>query len=181
MPGAQVTFPNQYTIALPAQTIAAIEQAKAKYTAPLWQFRPERRPETRGASMDLSKRCSHGSYIIGHASDGHAWHSLETFQSWVVGGAEAYFVDTATYPTIPAILGRMSFHWWMKTRLPNRLAGCASINIRQWIAILPCLCNSPCSIYLSHDPCPPSTREIGETGRQAVPTVSTCPCLPKRY
>jgi hypothetical protein len=38
----QVTFPNLHTIALPAETSAAIARAKAKYTEPLWLFRDER-------------------------------------------------------------------------------------------------------------------------------------------
>ncbi|MEZ4728697.1 MAG: hypothetical protein R3E79_16305 [Caldilineaceae bacterium] len=37
----RVTFPNQQTMNLPAQT-AAIQAAKANYATPLWQYRAER-------------------------------------------------------------------------------------------------------------------------------------------
>jgi hypothetical protein len=37
----RITLPNQHTIQLPAQIVAATENSSAKYTEPLWQYRAE--------------------------------------------------------------------------------------------------------------------------------------------
>ncbi len=50
MGGERVRFPDGQVIELLARTVAAIAEARAKYAAPLWQFRPE-------ALCEAGRRC----------------------------------------------------------------------------------------------------------------------------
>lgn len=110
MPNDQITFPNQHTIVLPAQTVAAIEQAKAKYATPLWQFRAERVLKL-GAHQWIypSDVAIARALFAAHPLDmsggliGTAW---KLFNRGWLAAAEAYFLDTVTYPNHPRHLGQ---------------------------------------------------------------------------
>jgi hypothetical protein len=101
----QVTFPNHHTIQLPADTIAAIEHAKARYPEPLWLLREERvlklgdhqwiYPGSVAAARSLF--ALHPTGIIATA-----W---KLFNRGWLAAAEAYFVDTHHYPNHPRHLG----------------------------------------------------------------------------
>ncbi|MCX6048196.1 MAG: hypothetical protein NT075_24105 [Chloroflexi bacterium] len=105
MSSHQVTFPNQQMIALPAKTITAIEQSKAKYTTPLWQFRSEKvlklgEHQWIYPSDIATARAIFAAYPMGLI--GTAW---KLFNRGWLAAAEAYFVDTETYPNHPRYLG----------------------------------------------------------------------------
>ena len=110
MPNYQVTFPNQHTITLPANTVAAIEQSKAKYATPLWQFRPERVLKL-GAHQWIypSDVATARALFVAHPLDmsggmiGTAW---KLFNRGWLAAAEAYFVDAVTYPNHPRHWGQ---------------------------------------------------------------------------
>ena len=105
MTSDRVTFPNQQTIVLPATTIAAIEQAKAKYTTPLWQYRPERVLKL-GAHQWIYPSDVAGAHalFVQHPTGiiATAWKLFN--RGWLTW-AEAYFVDSETYPNHPRHLG----------------------------------------------------------------------------
>jgi len=106
MTSYQVTFPNQHTIELPANTVAAIEQAKAKYTAPLWLFREER-----VLKLGRHQWIYPGSVAAAHElfllyPTGMIATAWKLFNRGWLAGAEAYFVDTQRYPNHPRRLGR---------------------------------------------------------------------------
>ncbi len=105
MTSYQVTFPNQHTIVLPASTVAAIEQSKAKYATPLWQFRPERVLKL-GAHQWIYPSNVATAYALFTTHPmgmiGTAW---KLFNRGWLASAEAYFLDTETYPNQPRHFG----------------------------------------------------------------------------
>ena len=106
MTSYHVTFPNHHTLALPPKTIAAIEQAKAKYAAPLWHYRAEQVLKLGGHQWiypgDVATAYSlFATYPMGIVAT--AW---KLFNRGWLAAAEAYFVDTVTYPNQPRHLGR---------------------------------------------------------------------------
>ncbi len=105
MTNDQVTFPNQYTIILPAKTMAAIKQSSAKYATPLWQFRPEKvlklgEHQWIYPSDVATAQVLFATYPMGLI--GTAW---KLFNRGWLAAAEAYFVDTETYPNHPRHFG----------------------------------------------------------------------------
>ena len=102
----QVTFPNHHTLQLPANTIAAIERSSAKYTEPLWPFRAER----------VLKLGAHQWIYPGDVATARAIFALhpmgiiatawKLFNRGWLAYAEAYFMDTQTYPNHPRHFGK---------------------------------------------------------------------------
>lgn len=106
MPIDRVTFPNQQTIVLPTTTIAAIERAKAKYAMPLWQYRPERVLKLGGHQWIYPNDVAAARTLFAQHPTGIIATAWKLFsRGWLVW-AEAYFVDTETYPNHPRHLGQ---------------------------------------------------------------------------
>lgn len=101
-----VTFPNGHTITLPPATVAAVAQSSAKYTAPLWLYRAER----------VLKLGAHQWIYPSDLATVHAVSALhpmgivcmawKLFTRGWLAAAEAYFLDSATYPHHPRHFGR---------------------------------------------------------------------------
>jgi hypothetical protein len=102
----QITFPNQQTVQIPAETAAAILASSAKYDTPLWHFRAERLLKLGGHQWifpsDLATAYSlwaaHPTGIIATA-----WKLFN--RGWLEAAAE-YFHDSQRYPNHPRRLGR---------------------------------------------------------------------------
>ncbi len=105
MPNDRVTFPNQQTIALPAMTIAAIEQAKAKYATPLWQYRPERVLKLGAHQWIYPGDVADARALIAQHPTGIIATAWKLFNRGWLTWSEAYFTDTETYPNHPRHLG----------------------------------------------------------------------------
>ncbi|MFN8489543.1 MAG: hypothetical protein U0350_18310 [Caldilineaceae bacterium] len=101
-----VTFPNQQTIVLPAHTVEAIEQSKAKYAAPLWQYRPERVLKLGGHQWIYPNDVATARQLFAAYPNGLIATAWKLFNRGWLSAAEAYFVDTATYPNHPRHFGR---------------------------------------------------------------------------
>lgn len=101
-----VTFPNQQTLELPAHTIAAIQQAKAKYATPLWQFRPERTLKLGAHQWIYPNSVATAQAIFAMHPTGIIAIAWKLFNRGWLAAAEAYFVDTLTYPNHPRHFGR---------------------------------------------------------------------------
>ncbi|MEZ4679288.1 MAG: hypothetical protein R2932_34220 [Caldilineaceae bacterium] len=101
-----VSFPNGQLITLPAATVAAIAQARARYHEPLWQFRAERVLKL-GAHQWIYPQELTTTYTI-HTlhSGGILCTAWKLFNRGWAGAAEAYFHDRATFPDHPRHLGR---------------------------------------------------------------------------
>ncbi len=102
---AQVTFPNQHIIVLPARTSVAIAQAKANYVTPLWQFRPERVLKLGGHQWIYpSDVATARALFVMHPMGilGTAW---KLFNRGWLAASDAYFVDSDTYPKHPRHFG----------------------------------------------------------------------------
>lgn len=105
MSGYCVTFPDQHTLELPVETIAAIAKAKAKYAEPLWLYREERvlklgghqwiYPNGVDAARELFAMHRHGIVVT-------AWKLFP--RGWLAAG-EAYWLDTRRYPNQPRHFG----------------------------------------------------------------------------
>lgn len=101
-----VIFPNQQTILLPSETVAAILASSAKYSAPLWEYRAEHVlklgghqwifPSTPTAAYSLW--AAHPTRIVATA-----W---KLFNRGWQGAGEEYFQDSLRYPHHPRHLGR---------------------------------------------------------------------------
>lgn len=101
-----VTFPNQQIVSLPAVTVAAIQQAKANYATPLWQFRAERTLKL-GAHQWIYPTDVAAAYtIFAMHPTGIIATAWKLFNRGWLAAAEAYFVDTGTYPNHPRQFGR---------------------------------------------------------------------------
>jgi hypothetical protein len=101
-----VIFPNQQTLVLPAQTSAAIEQAKAKYPTPLWQYRAERTLKLGSHQWIYPSSVTTAHELFDLHPTGIIATAWKLFNRGWLAAAEAYFVDRATYPTHPRHLGR---------------------------------------------------------------------------
>lgn len=102
----RVTFPNQQTICLPAPTIAAIEQAKAKYAAPLWHYRAERTLKLGGHQWIYPGSVATARELFALHPSGVMATAWKLFNRGWLAAAEAYFVDSVTYPHHPRHFGR---------------------------------------------------------------------------
>ena len=101
-----ITFPNQQTVVLPARTVEAIEQSKAKYAAPLWQYRPERVLKLGGHQWIYPDDVATARQLFATYPTGIIATAWKLFNRGWLSAAEAYFVDTITYPNHPRHLGR---------------------------------------------------------------------------
>jgi hypothetical protein len=101
-----VRFPNQQIIELPAETIAAIHQAKAKYATPLWQFRAERSLKLGGHQWIYPGDVATARALFARHPTGIIATAWKLFNRGWLAAAEAYFLDTSTYPSHPRHLGR---------------------------------------------------------------------------
>jgi len=106
MTSQQVTFPNQQTIDLPAKTIVAIEQAKAKYATPLWQYRDERVLKLGAHQWIYPSDVATARAIFALHPMGIIGVAWKLFNRGWLAAAEAYFVDTESYPNQPRHLGQ---------------------------------------------------------------------------
>ena len=102
----QVTLPNQQVVIIPAKTMAAIEQAKAKYAAPLWQFRAERVLKLGGHQWIYPSNIATARTLGATHPLGIICLAWKLFNRGWLAFAEAYFVDTTTYPNHPRHLGQ---------------------------------------------------------------------------
>lgn len=101
-----VTFPNQQTLVLPASTGAAIEQSKAKYTAPLWHYRAERVLKLGAHQWIYPGDVATARMLLASHPFGINALAWKLFNRGWLAASEAYFVDTATYPNHPRHLGQ---------------------------------------------------------------------------
>ncbi|MCB0104812.1 MAG: hypothetical protein KDE53_02865 [Caldilineaceae bacterium] len=102
----RVVFPNGQQIDLPAATVAAIAQSSAKYAEPLWYFRAERVLKL-GAHQWISPfdQATAQAVLTLHPA-GILCTAWKLFNRGWAGAAEAYYLDSATYPDHPRHLGR---------------------------------------------------------------------------
>lgn len=102
----RVTFPNQQTIDLPASTIAAIEQATAKYPTPLWLYRAERTLKLGGHQWIYPTNVATAHELFAQHPTGLIATGWKLFNRGWLAAAEAYWLDSATYPNHPRQFGR---------------------------------------------------------------------------
>jgi hypothetical protein len=101
-----VTFPNQQTIVVPAQTMAAIQQANAKYTTPLWHYRAERTLKLGGHQWIYPSTVVMARELVALHPMGIIATAWKLFNRGWLAAAEAYFIDSVTYPNHPRHFGR---------------------------------------------------------------------------
>jgi hypothetical protein len=106
MTSYQVTFPNQQTITLPTYTVAAIEQSKSKYVTPLWCFRPERVLKLGEHQWIFPRDVATAHHLFALHPTGIVATAWKLFNRGWLASAEAYFVDTTSYPHHPRHLGK---------------------------------------------------------------------------
>lgn len=106
MTSHRVTFPNQQILELPGYTLDAIQQAKAKYTTPLWQYRPERVLKLGAHQWIYPRDIATAQTLFALHPTGIVVTAWKLFNRGWLAAAEAYFVDTATYPNHPRHLGQ---------------------------------------------------------------------------
>ncbi len=96
-----VIFPNQYTLELPDQTIGAIQQAKAKYASPLWQFRAEKVLKLGGHQWIYPQDVVTARELFALHPHGLTVTAWKLFNRGWAGAMEAYWLDTVSYPHHP--------------------------------------------------------------------------------
>lgn len=106
MDSYRVTFPNQQTIELPASACAAIEQAAANYTAPLWLFRAERVLKLAGRQWVWPGSAAAAHALAAQHPAGIVAVAWKLFNRSWAGTAEEYFLDPQRYPDHPRRLGK---------------------------------------------------------------------------
>lgn len=106
MTNNQITFPNQLTLTLPEKTMAAIAQSKAKYNAPLWQYRAERVLKLGAHQWIYPSDVATARALFASHPTGIIATAWKLFNRGWLAAAEAYFVDSATYPNHPRYLGK---------------------------------------------------------------------------
>lgn len=100
-----VIFPNQQTLVLPDHTVAAIQQAQAKYPTPLWHYRAERTLKLGGHQWIYPTSVAAAGELFTHHPTGIIATGWKLFNRGWLAAAEAYFVDSATYPNHPRHFG----------------------------------------------------------------------------
>lgn len=100
----QVVFPNQHSFQLPAATVAAIEQAKAKYSEPLWWYREERVLKV-GAHQWVTPAGPAAAQALCAQHPGILAVFWKLFNRSWLAAAESYWLDTHRYPAHPRHLG----------------------------------------------------------------------------
>lgn len=106
MTNDSVTFPNQQTLLLPNQTVAAIQQAQAKYPTPLWHYRAERTLKLGGHQWIYPNSVADAHELFALHPTGIIATGWKLFNRGWLAAAEAYFVDSVTYPNHPRQFGR---------------------------------------------------------------------------
>jgi hypothetical protein len=106
MSNYQVTFPNQQTITLPDYAVTAIEQSKSNYGAPLWRFRPEHVLKLGAHQWIFPRDLATARHLFTLHPTGIVATAWKLFNRGWLASAEAYFVDTASYPHHPRHLGK---------------------------------------------------------------------------
>jgi len=101
-----VTWPDGQQIALPATTVAAINQSSAKYAKPLWHFRAEKVLKLGAHQWIFPADPAAAQNICSLHTAGIRCMAWKLFNRGWAGAAEAYFLDQATYPEHPRHLGR---------------------------------------------------------------------------
>ncbi len=101
-----ITFPNRQTLILPANTIASIEQSKAKYDALLWQSRAERLLKLGAHQWIDPTDLATAQARFAQQPTGILCYAWKLFTRDWLAYADAYFTDTLTYPNQPRHLGR---------------------------------------------------------------------------
>jgi hypothetical protein len=102
----QVTFPNQHTIHLPAKTSEAIEQARAKYAEPLWQYRQERVLKLGAHQWIFPADLATAHLLFAQHPTGIVATAWKLFNRGWLAHAEAYLLDTQSYPNHPRHFGK---------------------------------------------------------------------------
>ena len=106
MTSYQVTFPNHHTIPLPAKTITAIEFSKAKYAEPLWQYRAERLLKLGAHQWIYPGDVATARELFALHPNGIIATAWKLFNRGWLDGADAYYLDTQTYPNHPRHFGK---------------------------------------------------------------------------
>ena len=101
-----IVFPNGQQIELPQATIAAITQSSANYQAPLWQFRAEKVLKLGAHQWIYPADLVTVQQLYAMHTGGILCTAWKLFNRVWGGAAEAYYLDTATYPDHPRHLGR---------------------------------------------------------------------------
>lgn len=101
-----ITFPNQQTLTLPANTIAAIAESQAKYAAPLWHSRAERVLKLGAHQWIDPLDIELAQTRFAQQPSGVLCYAWKLFTRDWLAYADAYFADTFTYPNQPRHLGR---------------------------------------------------------------------------
>ena len=106
----EVTFPDGSTIRLPARSVEAIRQAKARYAEPLWLRRAERVLKLGGHQWiePASVAAARARWVqqpegVDRVITATAWKLFN--RDWQ-DSAEAYLTDAARYPHHPRHLGQ---------------------------------------------------------------------------
>ncbi len=96
-----VILPNQHTLELPNLTLRAIQQAKAKYATPLWQFRAEKVLKLGGHQWIYPHDVTTARELFALHPIGLTVTAWKLFNRGWAGAMEAYWLDTVTYPNHP--------------------------------------------------------------------------------
>ncbi|MEZ4621590.1 MAG: hypothetical protein R2867_39660 [Caldilineaceae bacterium] len=118
-----VSFPNGQLITLPAATVAAIAQARARYHEPLWQFRAERVLKL-GAHQWIYPQELTTTYTIHTLHSGGFSARLGSY-SIAAGPAPRRPISTIAPPSpiIRDTWGVALYHWSMKIMIAIRHTG----------------------------------------------------------
>jgi hypothetical protein len=100
----RVVFPNQHSFQLPAATVAAIEQAKANYSEPLWWYREERLLKV-GAHQWVTPAGPAAAQALCAQHPGILALFWKLFNRSWLAAAESYWLDRERYPAHPRHLG----------------------------------------------------------------------------
>jgi hypothetical protein len=101
-----IVFPNQYVLALPESTSAAIAISQAKYLQPLWHYRAEAVLKL-GQHQWIYPACpADAQVVVRQYPYGIVCTAWKLFNRSWSAAAEAYFIDTAKYPDHPRHFGQ---------------------------------------------------------------------------
>lgn len=101
-----ITFPDQQTILLSPETVAAISASSAKYSAPLWEYRAERVLKLGGHQWITPSSPARAASLWAAHPTGIVAMAWKLFNRGWLEAAEEYFRDGARYPAHPRHLGR---------------------------------------------------------------------------
>ena len=101
-----VVFPNQQTILLPPETIAAILSSTAKYDKPLWHYRAEKVLKLGGHQWIFPSSSAGAAELCAAHPSGIIATAWKLFNRGWLSAAEEYFVDSQRYPNHPRHFGQ---------------------------------------------------------------------------